>query len=162
MARLTIRIDFGPGAAIGPGKIRLMEMIGDSGSISAAGRSMGMSYRRAWTLVAALNQSFREPAVETQLGGTHGGGAALTRFGRSLVDHYRAIERAAARAGAGRLTALESARANRGSPTKTRRRADRTRARAMRSPLLPRRLPRGKPSRKRGAGTLSRRAARRR
>jgi molybdate transport system regulatory protein len=152
MARLTIRIDFGPGAAIGPGKIRLLEMIGDSGSISAAGRTMGMSYRRAWTLVAALNQSFREPAVETQLGGTHGGGAALTRFGRTLVDHYRAIERAAARAGAGRLTALESARAGRTSPAKTLKRATRMSARAKRSPLLPRRPRRGaSPKRARGA-----------
>jgi molybdate transport system regulatory protein len=146
MARLTIRIDFGPGAAIGPGKIRLLEVIGDSGSISAAGRSMGMSYRRAWTLVAALNQSFREPAVETQLGGSHGGGAALTRFGRSLVAHYRAIERAAARAGAGRLTALESARAGRVSRARAARRASRTSARTTRSPLLPRRPRRDKPA----------------
>jgi len=158
MARLTIRIDFGPGAAIGPGKIRLLEMIGDSGSISAAGRSMGMSYRRAWTLVAALNQSFREASVETQLGGTHGGGAALTRFGRSLVDHYRAIERAAARAGAGRLTVLESARAGRTSPGKPVRRANRGSARATRSPLLPRR-PRRAQSGRRSVGS-SRRAAR--
>src|SRR5262245_62503633 len=81
MAKLTVRVDLKPGAAVGPGKIRLLELIGESGSISAAGRSMGMSYRRAWTLVAGINRLFREPAVETQLGGTRGGGAALTRFG---------------------------------------------------------------------------------
>lgn len=90
--RLTVRIDFGSGAAIGPGKIRLLEAIGKTGSISQAGRSLGMSYRRAWLLVDDLNRSFREPVVVTRPGGTKGGGARLTRFGVKLTEKYRAIE----------------------------------------------------------------------
>ena len=68
-ARLTIRIDFGGHGALGPGKVRLPELIGAQGSISAAGRAMGMSYRRAWLLIDSLNQAFREPVVATQHGG---------------------------------------------------------------------------------------------
>ena len=64
--RLTIRVDFGAHGALGPGKIRLMELIGEKGSITAAGRAMKMSYRRAWLLVDALNRMFREPLIETQ------------------------------------------------------------------------------------------------
>jgi molybdate transport system regulatory protein len=139
VAKLTVRIDLKPGAAVGPGKIRLLELIGDSGSISAAGRSMGMSYRRAWTLVAGINQLFREPAVSTQLGGTRGGGAALTKFGRALVAHYRAIEHAAARAGAERMMALEAALP--GKPTRPRssRPAAGEASSDPRSPAMPRR-----------------------
>src|SRR6516164_2166487 len=86
MARLTLRLDFGPGRAIGHGKIRLLEAVRDHGSISAAGRSMGMSYRRAWLLVDALNRLFETLVVETKHGGSAGGGAELTPFGhRSIV-----------------------------------------------------------------------------
>src|SRR6516162_9403017 len=81
MARLTLRLDFGPGRAIGHGKIWLLEAVRDHGSISAAGRSMGMSYRRAWLLVDALNRLFETPVVETKHGGSAGGGAELTPFG---------------------------------------------------------------------------------
>jgi molybdate transport system regulatory protein len=109
MARLTLRLDLGPEQAIGPGKIRLLEAVRDLGSISEAGRALDMSYRRAWLLVADLNACFREPVVTTQLGGTRGGGAALTPFGRSLVAHYRAIERQAHAATAKRLRQLETA-----------------------------------------------------
>lgn len=90
--RLTVRIDFGPAGALGPGKIRLLEAIGKTGSISQAGRSLGMSYRRAWLLVADLNRSFHAAVVVTQPGGRRGGGAELTRFGRDLIKKYRAIE----------------------------------------------------------------------
>ena len=83
--RLTVRIDFGADGALGPGKVRLLEAIHKTGSISQAGRSLGMSYRRAWLLVDDLNQCFREPVVTTQPGGVRGGGAALTRFGRELI-----------------------------------------------------------------------------
>jgi molybdate transport system regulatory protein len=110
-ARLTLRIDLGSDQAIGPGKIRLLEAIAEAGSISQAGRALGMSYRRAWLLVADLNQCFREPVVAAQTGGSRGGGAALTRFGSKLVTHYRAIEQAAHRAGARHLRQLEAARA---------------------------------------------------
>ena len=78
MAKLSIRIDLDPGGRLGPGKVALLEQIEAQGSISAAGRAMGMSYKRAWDLVAALNAAFRTPLVQAQMGGRHGGGAALT------------------------------------------------------------------------------------
>src|SRR5918994_6404044 len=92
-ARLTIRIDFPGNRRVGPGKIRLLELIDETGSISAAGRAMAMSYRRAWLLVESLNTSFRHAVVDTQSGGRHGGGARLTPFGRELVARYRTLER---------------------------------------------------------------------
>ncbi len=110
MAKLTIRIDLSIGS-IGPGKIRLLELVGESGSISAAGRAMNMSYRRAWMLIDGVNRSFRAPVVETQLGGTHGGGAMLTELGHDLIAHYRSIERAAAKVSASELAALDAAQA---------------------------------------------------
>lgn len=94
--RLTIRVDFGAHGALGPGKIRLMELIGEKGSITAAGRAMKMSYRRAWLLVDALNRMFREPLIETQHGGSGGGGAALSVLGQRIVTLYRQIEASAA------------------------------------------------------------------
>lgn len=94
--RLTIRADFGAHGALGPGKIRLMELIGETGSITGAGRAMKMSYRRAWLLADALNRMFREPLIETQHGGSGGGGATLTARGRRVVALYRGIEAGAA------------------------------------------------------------------
>jgi molybdate transport system regulatory protein len=108
--RLTLRIDFVPGVSLGPGKVRLLELIGAHGSISAAGRAMGMSYRRAWLLVDSLNQAFGTPLVAAKPGGSGGGGAALLPMGRSVVHHYRALEQAAKEAGAVHLRALEDAR----------------------------------------------------
>jgi molybdate transport system regulatory protein len=105
-ARLWLRVDLGGDHKLGPGKIRLLELIDEHGSISAAGRAMRMSYRRAWLLVESMNESFREPAVATQHGGPSGGGAALTAFGRELVERYRAMERAAAAAVSAHLRAL--------------------------------------------------------
>jgi molybdate transport system regulatory protein len=90
--RLTLRVDLGSGRALGPGKIRLLEAIASTGSISQAGRQLGMSYRRAWLLVDDMNGCFRDPVITAQPGGAHGGGATLTAFGQSLVDSYRAIE----------------------------------------------------------------------
>lgn len=86
-----------------------MELISRHGSISAAAKEMGMSYRRAWLLVEEVNRIFREPLVESQLGGLGGGGARLTTLGVEVVGHYRAIERAAAEAAAANLQALEAA-----------------------------------------------------
>jgi molybdate transport system regulatory protein len=106
--RLTVRIDFGAERALGPGKIRLLEAIGKTGSISRAGRALGMSYRRAWLLVDDMNRSFRAPVVATQPGGVKGGGAALTPFGLQLIENYRAIEAQAAAAAMPRLQALEN------------------------------------------------------
>jgi molybdate transport system regulatory protein len=86
-----------------------MELIAETGSISAAGRAMGMSYRRAWLLVDSLNASFREPLVAKQTGGSGGGGAVLTRLGREVVQRYRRIERRAASAGRVDIEALAAA-----------------------------------------------------
>ena len=90
--RLTLRIDLGPGQSIGPGKMRLLEAVAETGSISSAGRALGMSYRRAWMLIEQMNVGFRRKVVTTQLGGTHGGGARLTPFGEDVLKRYRAIE----------------------------------------------------------------------
>jgi molybdate transport system regulatory protein len=106
--RLTVRIDFGADRALGPGKVRLLETIGNTGSISKAGRALDMSYRRAWLLVDDLNHCFREPVVTTQPGGVQGGGAALTPFGRELIAKYRAVEARAAKAADTQLRALEA------------------------------------------------------
>jgi len=108
-AHLYLRVDFGEQGALGPGKTRLMELIAETGSISAAGRAMGMSYRRAWLLVDSLNSAFGEPLVAKQTGGSGGGGAVLTRFGRDVVARYRRIERRAAAAARKDLGALAAA-----------------------------------------------------
>lgn len=100
MASLSIRVDIAPGASIGPGKARLLEEIDRTGSISAAARALGMSYRRAWLLVDDLKTIFGEPLVEAAAGGAKGGGASLTRRGRSVLAAFRTIERVAAKAAA--------------------------------------------------------------
>src|SRR5258705_6552880 len=87
--RLTVRVDFGSDRALGPGKIRLLEAIGETGSISQAGRHLDMSYRRAWLLVDDMNRCFRIPVVTTQPGGAQGGGAALTFVGQTLCNYRR-------------------------------------------------------------------------
>jgi molybdate transport system regulatory protein len=96
--RLTLRVDLGPKQSIGPGKMRLLDAIVETGSISSAGRMLGMSYRRAWMLIDDLNSSFRRKVVSTTLGGKEGGGAKLTPFGEELVKRYRAIEASATKA----------------------------------------------------------------
>lgn len=90
-----LRIMVHPGLVLGPGKIELLEAIERTGSISAAGREMGMSYRRAWLLVSALNEMFGHTLVSTSPGGAGGGGAQVTDFGRAVAEAYRrADERA--------------------------------------------------------------------
>ncbi len=108
MAQLSIRIDFGPDLRIGPGKIALLEQVAALGSISAAGRAMEMSYRRAWELIDDLNTIFGKPVVSSKSGGKKGGGATLTPFGLSLISRYRAMERAAATATEAHLKALQA------------------------------------------------------
>ena len=105
---LSVRIDLDPTGRIGPGKIRLLENINSCGSISAAGRAMNMSYKRAWDLVDEINRICRQAAVARQTGGKNGGGAVLTPFGLSLVARYRKIERDAASAVKKELAALRS------------------------------------------------------
>ncbi|GAB4169456.1 MAG: winged helix-turn-helix domain-containing protein [Thalassobaculales bacterium] len=95
MARISLRIDFAEDRRLGPGKVLLLERIGEHGSIAAAGRSMGMSYRRAWLLVEELNRLTGQPLVAAQVGGSRGGGASLTPLGLELARRYRAAEAAA-------------------------------------------------------------------
>ncbi len=99
MARLRVSIVFESGARIGPGKAKLLESIRDTGSISAAAREMGMSYKRAWLLLDSMNQAFTELVVRAAPGGAGGGGATLTPFGAEVLERYRRIhDRAAAMA----------------------------------------------------------------
>jgi molybdate transport system regulatory protein len=107
MARLSIRIDFGPDLRVGPGKIELLEEIAALGSIAAGGRALHMSYRRAWELIEDLNKTFGKPVVESKSGGKKGGGATLTPLGLALISRYRAMERAAASATEAHLEALK-------------------------------------------------------
>jgi molybdate transport system regulatory protein len=93
--------------AIGPGKVALLEAIAETGSISAAARQVGMSYRRAWVLIDEVNQALRSPAVSTVAGGAHGGGTALTSVGKEVIKHYRAIESTARVAAASDISALK-------------------------------------------------------
>jgi molybdate transport system regulatory protein len=104
--RLRLRLDFGGGARLGPGRADLLEAIGRTGSISAAGRDLGMSYKRAWTLVEALNATFAQPLVESARGGAQGGGARLTGAGLRVLELYRLVERRAAEASAAELAEL--------------------------------------------------------
>jgi molybdate transport system regulatory protein len=106
MTRLTIRIDFGNGTALGPGKVRLLELVAETGSIRKAAAGMKMSYRQAWLLLKALRLAFGQPLVETATGGKAGGGASLTPVGRAVVRRYRSLEKAATRAGARQIAAL--------------------------------------------------------
>lgn len=103
---LKIRLYAGEEIALGPGKADLLEAIAEEGSISAAARALGMSYRRAWLLVDAMNRCFKTPLVETDAGGRGGGGAALTASGTQILRRYRAMERKAAAAIRADLTAL--------------------------------------------------------
>lgn len=109
MVRLTVRIDLDDGSSLGPGKIALLEAIEREGSIAAAARALGMSYRRAWLLIDALNAAFPEPAVERHTGGKAGGGARVTDAGRDLVARYRRIVEISQQAAARDLDALKAA-----------------------------------------------------
>lgn len=92
------RILLGAAIAIGPGKAALLEGVCETGSIAAAGRRMGMSYRRAWALAKTMNACFREPLIEATKGGIGGGGARLTATGREVLALYRSMEDHAATA----------------------------------------------------------------
>ncbi|WP_349435999.1 winged helix-turn-helix domain-containing protein [Pararhizobium sp. A13] len=106
----VLRIDFPHAERLGRGKIALLEHIRETGSISAAGRAMDMSYRRAWLLVSALNGMFKQDAVLSQRGGKQGGGAVVTPFGEELIHTFRAMEEKAEAALSAELTWLESNR----------------------------------------------------
>ncbi len=115
MARLSIRIAIEGAEPFGPGKVRLLELIEQEGSIRAAATAMNMSYRHAWLLLQALEDTFGAPVIATATGGAGGGGAKLTDLGKKLVARYRAIEANAARAAATELDELSRA-ANKGLP----------------------------------------------
>ncbi|MFN3643500.1 MAG: winged helix-turn-helix domain-containing protein [Gemmobacter sp.] len=105
---LHIRIVFGEAGMFGPGKAELLERIGRCGSIAAAGREMGMSYKRAWQLVGLMNAMFAAPLVDSTRGGPGGGGAVLTETGQTVLRLYRAFEAEAAEGGAQRIAALRA------------------------------------------------------
>lgn len=104
--RLSIRIDLGNGVRIGPGKVAVLEEIDRTGSISAAGRALAMSYRRTWLLIEEMNVGLGKPVVDTSAGGSGGGGASLTRLGRAVIRQYRVIEAESATAARKHLAAL--------------------------------------------------------
>jgi molybdate transport system regulatory protein len=104
-ARLRIVLD--PDVTIGPGKADLLQGIAETGSITAAGRRMAMSYRRAWLLVDTMNRCFKMPLVETAKGGAGGGGGArLTSLGHEVLERYRRMERLTAAAIGPEMAAL--------------------------------------------------------
>jgi len=105
---LRLRIVFGDLVMLGPGKADLLEHIRDTGSIAAAGRSMSMSYKRAWMLVETMNTAFQEPLVASSRGGAKGGGAYLTETGVEVLAQYRALEALVAEAGAAQVSALQA------------------------------------------------------
>jgi molybdate transport system regulatory protein len=114
-ARVRVSIVFESGARIGPSKTKLLESIRDTGSISAAARDMGMSYKRAWVLLDSINQVFTEPVVTAAPGGAGGGGASLTPFGVELLERYnRILDRAAANAADDLAVLARHARADAG------------------------------------------------
>jgi molybdate transport system regulatory protein len=107
VTRLRLRLYFGD-VLLGPGRADLLQGIAETGSISAAGRVMGMSYRRAWTLVETMNAAFAAPLVESTRGGAKGGGARLTEAGQRVLTHYRRIEAASLAAGAADIAAIRA------------------------------------------------------
>ncbi len=120
MTRLTIRIDFANGGALGPGKVRLLELVAETGSIRKAAAGMKMSYRQGWLLLKALQETFGRPLVETATGGASGGGARLSPLGRRVAAQYRALELKVAKAGRANLSALERATPSRAAQTSQR------------------------------------------
>lgn len=107
--RLSLRLHFGTGLTLGRGKADLLQGIAEEGSISAAGRRMGMSYRRAWSLVEEMNTHFSAPLVDSSRGGSKGGGARLSDLGRQVLADYRALEALLRHEGAPRLDRLRAA-----------------------------------------------------
>lgn len=103
---LRLRLMHAGRVAFGPGKAELLEGIRETGSISAAGRRMRMSYKRAWQLLAEMNASFRTPLVEASPGGKGGGGARLTRAGEAVLDSFRRLEAICATQGARELASI--------------------------------------------------------
>lgn len=107
--KMNLRLHLRQGLTFGRGKADLLQAIADEGSISAAGRRMKMSYRRAWNLVEEMNSSFDPPLIDSSRGGSGGGGASLTDQGRKVLSHYRALEDLLREAGANHTSAISDA-----------------------------------------------------
>jgi len=90
--KIKLQVLSGDEIAMGPGKADLLDAIAAEGSISAAARVLGMSYRRAWLLVDAMNRCWQEPLVETAPGGSARGGARITPYGRGILHLYRNLQ----------------------------------------------------------------------
>ena len=105
-ARFRLRINKGEEIAIGPGKVALLEAIVETGSITAAAKHLGMSYRRAWLLVDDMNRCFKKPLVDSAKGGHAGGGTVVNDNGMEVIRLYRQIETVAAKATAKELAGL--------------------------------------------------------
>jgi molybdate transport system regulatory protein len=105
-----LRVVLAPDVALGPGKADLLEAVAAAGSIAAAGRALGMSYKRAWVLIEAMNGDFGTPLVQTSKGGREFGGATLTGTGERVLDLYRRMEARAGAAIADDLTAMRALR----------------------------------------------------
>ncbi|MFV0368408.1 MAG: winged helix-turn-helix domain-containing protein [Hyphomicrobiaceae bacterium] len=105
--RLSLRLYLPNGTMFGPGKADLLSLISETGSIAAAGRKLGMSYKRAWGLVETMNTMFAEPLVSSSRGGASHGGASLTKMGKRVLSHYRALEEKTRKSGKSQLDGLE-------------------------------------------------------
>ncbi len=105
-AILSLRIDFAEGRRLGPGKVLLLEAVDQHGSISAAGRALNMSYKRAWDLIDEMNRIFAGPVVDSKSGGKQGGGATLTELGQRVIATYRKMEKQAAKTNAAAMAKL--------------------------------------------------------
>jgi molybdate transport system regulatory protein len=107
MPRLTLRIDLDGRGSVGPGKVRLLEAIAERGSIRGAAGALKMSYKRAWTLIQDLDETFGERVLATETGGRAGGGARLSTVGKSIVAEYRKAEKQSASASHQALAKLQ-------------------------------------------------------
>lgn len=109
MPQLSIHIDFEDEGELDPRTVALLETIAQEGSISAAGRALGISYKQAWEIVSEVNRTFDEPLVKAQSGGPTGGGAIVTERGLDLIHHFRTLERKALSATTSHLRAMQQA-----------------------------------------------------
>lgn len=88
-SRIWIEID--GEILLGEGRVQLLKAIGETGSLSKAAQTLGMSYKKAWSLVDAVNSRAEKPVVVTAIGGKKGGGSVLTEYGISLIETYERI-----------------------------------------------------------------------
>ncbi|MBC9246064.1 LysR family transcriptional regulator [Paracoccus sp. 11-3] len=106
--RIKLRLEYDVPLVLGPGKLQLLSLIDRLGSISAAGREMGMSYKRAWSLIEEMNSAFAAPVVASSRGGKGGGGATVTATGQEVMRRFQALENLLADQGADELAALSA------------------------------------------------------